>query len=82
MINARDVFEWIVNGTLTFLKGVAIGLMILLLIGVVLGVFAYIVMLLWNYVIPSVTDWKALTFLQAFALLLLTSILFGRWGGK
>jgi predicted lipid-binding transport protein (Tim44 family) len=80
MINARDVFEWIVNGTLNFLKGVAMGLTIMLLIGVVLGIVAYIVMLLWNYVIPDVIGWKALTFLQAFALLLLTFILFGRWG--
>ena len=37
----------------------------------------YLVMSLWNWVIPAVTGWHAVTFAQALGLLVLSRILFG-----
>ena len=48
----------------------------------VLLVFAfccYLVMLLWNFVIPPVTGWHTITFWRAVGLLGLSRILFGGW---
>lgn len=42
----------------------------------------YIVMLLWNWLIPSITGWNSVTFIQALGLLLLCKILFGFGGGS
>lgn len=39
-----------------------------------------VVMVLWNAVIPSVTGWSALTYWQAAAILILSRILFGKFG--
>lgn len=53
-----------------------------ILAAVVFG-FSYIVMLLWNAVIPAITGFKLITFWQAMGLLVLSKILFGglRMGG-
>lgn len=40
-----------------------------------------IVMLLWNWLIPSITGWRAIGFWEALGLLILTRILFGRFRG-
>ena len=39
-----------------------------------------IVKLLWNWLLPPLFGWKALTFWQALAMLALCRILFGRFG--
>ena len=40
-----------------------------------------VVRALWNWVVPPVFGFKEITFLQAIALLALSRILFGRFGG-
>ncbi len=52
---------------------VILGVGILLLVG-------YIVMLLWNAIIPRVINASVITYWQAMGLLILSRILFGRWG--
>jgi hypothetical protein len=37
----------------------------------------WVVMALWNWLIPPIVGWRALTFLQALGLLLLSRLLFG-----
>jgi len=48
-------------------------------------VFGFVVMTLWNWVVPAVTGFESVSFFQALALLLLTRLLFGGfrgyWGG-
>ena len=49
--------------------------------------FGAIVMGLWNAILPEVLGVKAITFLQALGILLLSKLLFGgfsgrRWGGR
>jgi len=39
--------------------------------------FGYVVMWLWNWVVPSITGLHSVTFTQALALLVLSRILFG-----
>lgn len=46
----------------------------------VLGIFALlsaVVMVLWNWILPAVTDFRPITYWQAAGLLILTRILFG-----
>src|SRR5258708_8524184 len=54
------------------------------ILGIVL--FGYlggeIVMLLWNWLLPPLFGWRALTFWQGLGLLALCRILFGGWGGS
>jgi len=45
-----------------------------------IGVFGYVVMSLWNWLIPGLTGWHTLTLLQALGLLVLCRILFGGFG--
>jgi Ca2+/H+ antiporter, TMEM165/GDT1 family len=40
------------------------------------------VMLLWNWLLPSLFGWRQITFWQAFGLLALCRILFGGFGGR
>lgn len=42
----------------------------------------YIVQLLWNWLLPDLFGWPALTFWQALGLLALSRILFGGVGGR
>jgi len=42
----------------------------------------YIVMWLWNWLLPGLFGWRLITFWQALALLALCRILFGRIGGR
>jgi hypothetical protein len=56
-----------------FLKGLSV----LALAALAVGVFGYVVMALWNWVVPAVTGWHTVTLLQAIGLLVLCRILFG-----
>lgn len=40
-----------------------------------------VVMRLWNWLLPSLFGWRAITFWEALGLLILCRILFGRTGG-
>jgi hypothetical protein len=53
------------------------GLKILALVAIAVGVAAYAVMVLWNFVLPAVTGLHSISFVQALALLVLSRILFG-----
>ncbi|GHT75758.1 hypothetical protein AGMMS50262_12040 [Bacteroidia bacterium] len=44
--------------------------------------FSAVVMLLWNWLIPSIFGWAVINFWQALGLLALTRILFGGFGFK
>ena len=54
--------------------------MFLLFIAAVFG-FTWIVMLLWNWLIPEIIGWKAITYWQAMGLLALAKIFFGFGSG-
>jgi hypothetical protein len=47
-----------------------------------LFLFGYIVMLLWNWLMPEIFGLKTLTYWQAWGILALSCILFGRIGGS
>ncbi len=53
----------------------------LLMLLVMIAVAAVAIMALWNYVVPSVIGWSSITYMQALALLILSRILFGGFGG-
>lgn len=44
--------------------------------------FGEVVKLLWNWLLPSLFGWPAITFWQAFGILALCRILFGRFGSR
>ena len=54
------------------------------LLGIVVFIFigGEIVRLLWNWLLPPLFGWPALTFWQAMALIALCRILFGGFGGR
>jgi hypothetical protein len=59
-------------------------LKILVIVTVAINVFGYVVMSLWNWLMPAIFGLKPVTFLQALGLLVLGKILFGgfhRHGG-
>jgi hypothetical protein len=58
------------------------GMKLLVLAAVAIAVLGYVVMSLWNAVIPGVTGLHAITYLQALALLVLSRILFGGLVGR
>ncbi len=58
------------------------GLMFFLLFIVAVLVFGAIVMVLWNTILPGVLGVKAITFVQALGILLLSKILFGGLGRR
>ncbi len=53
------------------------GLKLLVLVALAVAVLGYVVMALWNAVIPGLTSLHAISYWQALALLLLSRILFG-----
>ncbi len=57
------------------------GLMILFFGAIAIMVFGFVVMSLWNAILPAVVGVKAITFVQALGILLLSKILFGGFGG-
>ena len=58
--------KWILRG---------IGIALLVVVGI--AAFSYVVMTLWNWLIPGIMGWKAIDFWQALGLLVLTRLLFG-----
>ncbi len=44
-------------------------------------IFGFVVMSLWNAILPAVLGVKAISFIQALGILLLSKILFGGFGG-
>jgi hypothetical protein len=54
------------------------------IVGMVLFAFigGELVMQLWNWLLPPLFGWRQLTFWQAFGILALCRILFGRIGGR
>ncbi len=57
------------------------GLMILVFGIIAVLVFGLVVMSLWNAILPAVLGVKAISFIQALGILLLSKILFGGFGG-
>lgn len=69
-----DWFDWDDMGCLA-----VIGVVILVL-ALVLGVFCFeswLIMLLWNVLIPAIMEWNAISFWQACGINLLCNLLFG-----
>jgi len=64
--------------------GEKVGLGILFAIGGIglLFLFGWVVMLLWNWLMPEIFGLKTVSYWQAWGLLLLSCILFGRMGGS
>jgi hypothetical protein len=60
---------------------IAKGAKFLLFAAVAVAVFSAGVMVLWNWLMPSIFGSRLITFWQAFGLLVLSRILFGRLGG-
>lgn len=58
-------------------------LKVLAIVPLAIGATGYVVMSLWNWLVPPITGWHALGFLQALGLFVLCRILFGglRGGG-
>jgi hypothetical protein len=47
-----------------------------------LAVFSFVVMRLWNWLVPPVFGWHVISFWQAVGLLILSKILFGGFRGR
>jgi hypothetical protein len=58
------------------------GLKFMLFVAVVILVFGFVVMSLWNWLMPSLFGWRVINFSQALGLLVLTRILFGGFRGR
>ncbi len=58
-------------------KGIKIALMVV----VGCAVFGWVVMSLWNLLVPAIFGWRLITFWQALGLFLLCKILFGGFRG-
>jgi hypothetical protein len=58
------------------------GLKVLAFVMLALGVLGYVVMALWNWVLPPVTGLHAISYPQALALLVLARLLFGSFRGR
>ena len=63
--------DWIKKGMIILVFGAAAVLL-----------FGWITMSLWNTILPAVLGVKAISFLQALGILLLSKILFGGFGGR
>ncbi len=48
---------------------------------VAIAVFSFVVMSLWNWIVPPVVGWHPITYWQALGLLILSKILFGGFRG-
>jgi hypothetical protein len=61
-----------------FLRGLKFAFFALLLV----TVFGFVVMRLWNWLTPALFGWHPITFWQALGLLILSKILFGGFRGR
>jgi hypothetical protein len=59
-------------------RGLKFGLIAVLIV----AVFSFVVMSLWNWLMPNLFGWRLLTFWQAMGLLVLSKILFGGFRGR
>lgn len=55
-------------------------LAIIFFLPIAIALLAYIFMLLWNWLMPAILGLKAITFWQAAGLLVLSKIIFSKWG--
>ena len=46
-----------------------------------LAIFGWVVMSLWNWLMPAIVGWHAITYWQALGILVLSKILFGSFRG-
>lgn len=58
------------------------GIMFFFIFIVAVLLFGLLVMSLWNALLPAILGVKAITFIQALGILLLSKILFGGFGGR
>lgn len=73
-------------------KKIAIGIGIGILCVVGFGLLIYLLQYLWNWLVPSIIGWRAITYWEAFGLFILSKLLFKGihfsgsdkrgWGGK
>jgi hypothetical protein len=49
---------------------------------IALALFGLVVMTLWNWLTPALFGWRRITYWEAVGVIILTRILFGRWGGS
>ena len=61
--------------TLRVVKFLAMGI-------VFVTIMSFVVLLLWNWLMPPIFGWHAITFWQALGLLILSKILFGGFRGR
>ncbi len=45
-----------------------------------IAILSFVVMQLWNWILPEAAGWNTITFWQAMGLLVLSKILFSGWG--
>jgi hypothetical protein len=58
------------------------GLRIALLVALAVAGFGFVVMSLWNWLMPALFGWRAIAFPEALGLLVLSRILFGGFHGR
>jgi Ca2+/H+ antiporter, TMEM165/GDT1 family len=61
---------------------IARGLKFLLFAALAAAVFSFVVMRLWNWLMPGLFGWHMISFWQALGLLVLSKILFGGFRGR
>lgn len=62
-------------------KWILRGLQFVLMAALFVAVFGFIVMSLWNWLMPALFGWKVVSFWQAVGLVMLSKILFGGFRG-
>lgn len=63
-------------------KWIVRGVKIVLFVTLACAVFGYVVMSLWNWLMPALFGWRLISFWQALGLLVLSKILFGGLLGR
>ncbi len=61
-------------------EGITKGIMIAIAFVIFIAIGGWVVLWLWNWLLPPLFGWNMITFWQALGLLLLCRILFGRLG--
>ena len=62
-------------------KWISRALRIAMMVIIAVAVFGLVVMSLWNWLMPALFGWRAISFGQALGLVLLSKILFGGFRG-
>lgn len=63
-------------------RGIKFALLAIPFAALFLAVFGFVVMRLWNWLIPALFGWHLITFWQAVGVLVLSKILFGGFRGR